>query len=66
MISPGWYKDMFDAFFDRFEVKEKGEYGATDALLNKTRGLYTRRHGAVVRQPHRLLAPTHHMPEMQK
>ena len=47
MISPGWYKDifdsfmekdMFDAFFDRFEVKEKGEYGATDALLNKSRG----------------------------
>ncbi len=47
MISPGWYKDMFDSFmekdmfdsfFDRFEVKEKGEYGATDALLNKNRG----------------------------
>lgn len=38
MISPGWYKDMLDAFHRRFEVKEKGEYGATDALLNKSRG----------------------------
>lgn len=42
MISTGWYKDMFSAFFDRFEVLEKNEYpayssgkGATDALLDK-------------------------------
>ena len=41
MISPGWYKDMLDAFHRRFEVLEKNEYptyGATDALLNKSRG----------------------------
>lgn len=44
MISSGWYKDMLDAFFDRFEVLEKNEYpthGATDALLNKSRGGFT-------------------------
>ena len=38
MISTGWYKDMLDAFFDRFEVKETSDYGATDALLNKSYG----------------------------
>ena len=45
MISTGWYKDMFSAFFDRFEVREKDEYpvylsgkGAADALLDKNSG----------------------------
>lgn len=42
MISTGWYKDMFDAFFERFEVLGKDEYpqylsgkGATDVLMDK-------------------------------
>ena len=42
MISTGWYKDMFDAFFERFEVLEKDEYpkylrnkGAMDVLFDK-------------------------------
>ncbi len=38
MISTGWYKDMVGAFVDRFEVKETSDYGATDALLNKSYG----------------------------
>ena len=38
MVSTGWYKDMLAVFFDRFEVKETSDYGATDALLNKSYG----------------------------